>query len=209
MSEHEPNSHYWNLLIHKVELRDAGVYECQVSSKLRHLRHHILLEVHEKEEVSTPMPRPSIFISGSNVVDKDDRIYLICNATGQEHPPDDIDWFIEGNKLTTSADEKVFIRKFVSLTDKTIVSILEIKDAQLEDSGLYTCRTSNLQVKSMHVAVLNADTYNVKRGTHKGHPGGATSFFSAPRPPGGVPRWLLYALFVVCVRWIESCMILQ
>ena len=41
------------------------------------------------------------------MVDKDDRIYLICNATGQEYPPDDLDWFIEGNKLTTSADEKV------------------------------------------------------------------------------------------------------
>ena len=52
---------------------------------------------------------------------------------------------------------QVFIREFVSLMDKTIVSILEIKDAQLEDSGLYTCRTSNLQVKSLHVAVLNGE----------------------------------------------------
>ena len=49
----------------------------------------------------------AIFISGSSVVDKDDRIYLVCNATGQDHAPEVLDWFIEGNKLTTSADEKV------------------------------------------------------------------------------------------------------
>ncbi|KAL8580631.1 hypothetical protein ACOMHN_043447 [Nucella lapillus] len=164
MSEHELHSDYWNLVIRRVQLRDAGVYECQVSSKLRHLRHHVLLQIHEKEVVSTQMPRPSISISGSSVVDKNGRIYLRCNATGQDHSPDDLDWFIEGNKLSTSSDEKVSIRKFVSLTDRTIVSILEIQNAQLGDSGLYTCRTSNLQVRSMHVAVLNTNTNNVKRG---------------------------------------------
>ncbi|XP_076443954.1 roundabout homolog 1-like [Babylonia areolata] len=147
MSEHEPHSNYWNLLIHRVQLRDAGVYECQVSSKLRHLRHHVLLQVH------------AISISGSSVVDRDGTIFLRCNATGQDHSPDDLDWFIEGNKLSTSSDEKVSIRKFVSLTDRTIVSILEIQNAQLGDSGLYTCRTSNLQVRSMHVAVLNKRAY--------------------------------------------------
>ncbi|XP_076465784.1 lachesin-like [Babylonia areolata] len=176
MSEHEPDSDYWNLLIHKVKLSDAGVYECQVSSKLRHLRHHVLLQVHERE-ISTTAPRPSISLSGPDVLDKDNRLELSCNATGQDYPPDDLDWFKEGNKLTTSADEKLFIRKFVSLTDKTIFSTLEIRDAQLEDSGLYICRTSNLQVRSLHVTVLDTGTNNVKRGTHKGLSGGAACLF--------------------------------
>ena len=52
MSEHEPGSDYWNLLIHQVQLGDAGVYECQVSSKLRHLRHHVLLEVHGQSDTA-------------------------------------------------------------------------------------------------------------------------------------------------------------
>ncbi|XP_025077801.1 zwei Ig domain protein zig-8-like [Pomacea canaliculata] len=172
MLEHDPGSQHWNLLIKRVRLQDAGVYECQVSSKLRHLRHHVLLEVHDtREPISTPTPRPSIQISGSAAVDKDDRIYLICNATGLEYPPEDLDWFFEGIKLATNADEKTFIQKFVSLTDKTIVSILEIRDAQLDHSGIYTCRTSNLLVKSTQVTVLSADTYNVKRGTDKGSKG--------------------------------------
>jgi hypothetical protein len=46
MAEHLPETHHWNLVIKRVEIRDAGVYECQVSSKLRHLRTHVLLEVH-------------------------------------------------------------------------------------------------------------------------------------------------------------------
>ncbi|PVD19472.1 hypothetical protein C0Q70_19961 [Pomacea canaliculata] len=161
MLEHDPGSQHWNLLIKRVRLQDAGVYECQVSSKLRHLRHHVLLEVH------------AIQISGSAAVDKDDRIYLICNATGLEYPPEDLDWFFEGIKLATNADEKRIgqdvwketswseaqfkCEKFVSLTDKTIVSILEIRDAQLDHSGIYTCRTSNLLVKSTQVTVLSGE----------------------------------------------------
>lgn len=51
----------------------------------------------------------AIQISGSAAVDKDDRIYLICNATGLEYPPEDLDWFFEGIKLATNADEKVLL----------------------------------------------------------------------------------------------------
>ena len=41
---------HWNLLIKHVTKEHAGVYECQVSSKLRHLRHHVLLEVHGQSD---------------------------------------------------------------------------------------------------------------------------------------------------------------
>ncbi|KAL8565201.1 hypothetical protein ACOMHN_001099 [Nucella lapillus] len=191
MSKHEPQSDFWNLLIHKVRLSDAGVYECQVSSKLRHLRHHVLLEVHERE-ISTIAPRPSISLSGPDVVDKDNRLELSCNATGQDYPPDDLDWFKEGNKLTTSSDEKLFIRKFVSLTDKTIFSTLEVKDAQLDDSGLYICRTSNLQVRSLHVTVLDR--------THKGQTGGTASLFPSLGPPPFFSLLLLSVVGLLLVR---------
>lgn len=80
----------------------------------------------------------------------------MCNATGKDHPPDDLDWFKNGNKLLTQYANKVYIRKFVSLTTKTIVSILEIKDATLEDAGMYVCRTSDLQITSARVNVLKS-----------------------------------------------------
>ncbi|CAG5134035.1 unnamed protein product, partial [Candidula unifasciata] len=153
--EHETGEGTWNLVIHQARLSDAGVYECQVSSKLRHLRQHVLLTVKEKETNTTPMPRPDIKIAGTSFVEKDDQIHLICNATGLEHPPDYLDWFLNGNKLSMKNNNKISIREFVSITSRTIVSILEINDAQLSDSGMYVCRTSNLQIESMRVTVLN------------------------------------------------------
>lgn len=89
------------------------------------------------------------------------KIYLICNATGKEHSPDDLDWFKNGNKLTTEFARKIYIRKFVSLTTKTIVSILEIKNAKLSDAGMYVCRTSDLQITSRRINVLKSKCENV------------------------------------------------
>ena len=43
--EHPPGSSQWNLVIRDLQLDDAGVYECQISSKIRHLRHHVTLLV--------------------------------------------------------------------------------------------------------------------------------------------------------------------
>ena len=88
-------------------------------------------------------------------MEKGERIYLKCNATGREYPPEDLDWFKNGNKLTTEFSKKVYIRKFVSINTKTIVSILEINDSKLSDAGTYVCRTSDQQVTSTRVNVLN------------------------------------------------------
>ncbi|GFN88565.1 hemicentin-1, partial [Plakobranchus ocellatus] len=160
--QHLPRASQWNLVIHDVRLTDSGVYECQVSSKLRHLRQHVLLTVKEKEAETTHMPKPGIKVSGLAYVDIGDQIYLICNATGLEHSPSTIDWFRNGNKLT-SRGKKVEIKDFVAVTSRTVVSFLQISDAQLSDSGVYVCRTSNLQIADLRVTVLNSDTSNVKR----------------------------------------------
>nr|KAG5706588.1 hypothetical protein BaRGS_028759 [Batillaria attramentaria] len=121
--EHPPGSSQWNLVIRNLRPEDAGVYECQVSSKVRHLRHHVTLLVKD------------IQISGQNYVDEGERIFLQCNATAEDQPPEDLDWFREGNRLQTSETKGVFIRKYVTLSTGTIVSILEIKHARLKDAG--------------------------------------------------------------------------
>ncbi|XP_071091280.1 lachesin-like isoform X1 [Haliotis cracherodii] len=178
--EHPPSTGQWNLMIKRVEIEDAGVYECQVASTARHLRKHVLLVVKEpKIRENEHMPRVSgtgikddlydIQITGEEFVEQGKKIYLICNATGKEHSPDDLDWFKNGNKLTTEFARKIYIRKFVSLTTKTIVSILEIKNAKLSDAGMYVCRTSDLQITSRRINVLKTNKENVKRGTPKDH----------------------------------------
>ncbi|XP_046354799.1 polymeric immunoglobulin receptor-like isoform X2 [Haliotis rufescens] len=164
--EHPPSTGQWNLMIKRVEIEDAGVYECQVASTARHLRKHVLLVVKEPKIREN---EHNIQITGEEFVEQGKKIYLICNATGKEHSPDDLDWFKNGNKLTTEFARKIYIRKFVSLTTKTIVSILEIKNAKLSDAGMYVCRTSDLQITSRRINVLKTNKENVKRGTPKDH----------------------------------------
>ncbi|XP_067665064.1 zwei Ig domain protein zig-8-like isoform X2 [Haliotis asinina] len=164
--EHPPSTGEWNLMIKRVQIEDAGVYECQIASKARHLRKHVLLVV---KEPKIPDTKHNIQITGQEFVEQGKKIYLICNATGKEHSPDDLDWFKNGNKLTTEFVRKIYIRKFVSLTTKTIVSILEIKNAKLSDAGMYVCRTSDLQITSRRINVLKTHKDNVKRGTPKDH----------------------------------------
>ncbi|ESP05604.1 hypothetical protein LOTGIDRAFT_102200 [Lottia gigantea] len=144
--EHPARSNQWNLLIKQVQFKDAGVYECQISSKVRHLRYYVTLLVKGK----------NIQISGARFVNRGERIILTCNATGREHPPDDLDWFRNGDKLSTNFAQKIYIRKKVNLGLKTIFSRLEIRDAKLLDAGSYVCRTSDLQVTSTRINVLNS-----------------------------------------------------
>ncbi|CAL1543164.1 unnamed protein product, partial [Lymnaea stagnalis] len=125
------------------------------SSQFKHLRHHVLLTVKDTtvNPNSTPVPRPYIQIIGSQYVEKESDILLTCNATGLEHAPEDLDWFFNGNKLQGS--RRLSIKKQLSITSRSISGVLEIRGAQLDDSGLYVCRTSNLQIESLRVTVLN------------------------------------------------------
>ncbi|KAL8622763.1 hypothetical protein ACOMHN_026884 [Nucella lapillus] len=162
--EHPPGSSQWNLVIRDLQPEDAGVFECQISSKIKHLRHHVTLLV-QNEPKEPKLKEPNIQITGADFVDEGEKIELLCNATAKDQPPEDLDWFREGNRLQTSDNKGVYIRKFVTLSTGTIVSILEIRHARLSDAGVYVCRTSSLDVTSFRVNVLNGDTYNVKRGS--------------------------------------------
>lgn len=94
-----------------------------------------------------------INISGLLHVDKGHNINLVCNASGTTAPPELMQWFKDG--LEVMANSRVLIREQYSVTSRTITSWLEIKHAQLEDKGTYTCRASDLQVTSVDVNVLN------------------------------------------------------
>uniref|UniRef100_A0A0B6ZWH3 Ig-like domain-containing protein n=1 Tax=Arion vulgaris TaxID=1028688 RepID=A0A0B6ZWH3_9EUPU len=159
--EHVPLGPDWHLIIKQVRLDDDGVYECQISSTDRDLRRYVFLTVKQSDNVLHL--GPEINITGKTYVEKNQKIRLVCNATGADHSPDSLDWFLNGQKLATDVEKKMQ----VSLTDKTISSILEVEEADMDDAGIYVCRTSDLQIASTRVDVLNADTNNVKRGTEK------------------------------------------
>ncbi|XP_076465541.1 lachesin-like isoform X2 [Babylonia areolata] len=166
----------WNLRIKDVQPRDAGVYECQISSRHK-LIHHVMLRVNKTErperdryvnfkKVQPPPPvhsKPAIFMEGTKFVEKGDSIHLICNASGARGPPENLDWFKDGIKITADGWRHITIDKFRVHNTRTLVSVLDKRYSDMRDAGTYVCRSSNLGVTSLKVHVLNAGSTNVRR----------------------------------------------
>ncbi|RUS78451.1 hypothetical protein EGW08_013774, partial [Elysia chlorotica] len=171
-----PEEKEWILHIADVQVADAGVYECQISSKAK-LIFHILLHVNDtenpqrknyvnfKKDRVPPVKNPGISLAGTKFVEKGDPIHLVCNSTGRITPPHNLDWFKDGVKLLPSGLRKIKIDKFRVPKSLTLVSVLDIRHSQMEDAGTYVCRSSDLSIISTKVHVLNAGSTNVRRGT--------------------------------------------
>ncbi|XP_053405990.1 roundabout homolog 2-like isoform X2 [Mercenaria mercenaria] len=147
---HPENSFYWNLLIKNVQPKHADTYECQISTgdKMKRRMHLNVID-------DDTFRKPVINISGLFHVDKGQSIKLLCNATGAVAPPDFIDWYKDGLQLQSNEKKMVTITKKFSYATRKMSSELEIKNAQMSDKGTYTCRTSDLQVTSVNVNILN------------------------------------------------------
>ena len=98
---------------------------------------------------------PEIQISGTRFVERGAHIYLMCNASGKNYPPSDVDWFKDGHRLNTNGHRKVSIQKQLSYPKKTIISSLEIKHSSMNDAGFYVCRTTGELTTRFKVDVLN------------------------------------------------------
>lgn len=155
---HNQESSQWDLLIKNVQPKHEGGYECQISTKDK-MKKIVHLHVTDNKRHSERM----INISGQFHVDKGQPIKLRCNATGVGNPPDAIDWFKDGITLQTNHNKQLSISKKFALSTRTITSELEIENAQMSDMGTYTCRTSDLQVTSVNVNILNAEKPKTKR----------------------------------------------
>ncbi|KAH9491895.1 hypothetical protein Btru_028994 [Bulinus truncatus] len=176
-ARNSPDDKEWRLIIYDVRDSDAGVYECQISSKKK-LIQHVLLRVEDGATRATPMREddkylkqdqhlpvivksPDIYITGTNFVEKGDPIYLVCNASGQFGPPDDLDWFKDGQKLSPDGIRQVKIDKFKVPSTRTLVSNVAIRHSRMEDAGTYVCRSSNLVMTSLKIHVLNGESIQI------------------------------------------------
>lgn len=100
-----------------------------------------------------------INLTGTEYVDKDQKINLTCNATGAERAPSDIDWFHEGNRIYTNNKKwmnRIEITKYKpEIPGRSLISSLIIERSTLNDTGSYVCRSSNLETTSLKIHVLN------------------------------------------------------
>lgn len=99
----------------------------------------------------------AISIEGPQFVDKGKKLVLTCNATGEMFPPEDIDWFKNGEKIKQNQNRGITIAKFRIAETKTLHSQMEIDKADMDDKGVYICRSSDLAITSTSVIVLNGE----------------------------------------------------
>ena len=81
---------------------------------------------------------------------------LVCNASGTMNPPDNIDWFKDGNQIVADKKKRIELHKRFSIHKRTITSTLRKEKAEMSDAGTYSCRTSASLVTSVKVTVLNS-----------------------------------------------------
>ncbi|XP_045195712.1 zwei Ig domain protein zig-8-like isoform X3 [Mercenaria mercenaria] len=178
---HVVHKNQWDLMIKDVKLEDDGIYECQISSKDRTVRRLVTLHVVEpKVEI------PEINITEPQYVERGETIKLQCNATGEHYPPEEMDWFRNGQKISSQRRKGIHISKQFSIIKRKFTSVLTIDRAEMTDDGTYVCRSSNMQITSTKVIVLNAETSPIKRGTIGDKPidkGSYTSRSAAARIP--------------------------
>ncbi|XP_042232001.1 uncharacterized protein LOC121872933 [Homarus americanus] len=146
---HEPDTETWTLQVKYVQERDAGRYECQVSTepKMSHFVHF---------HVVTPLVHipggPDMYVkSGSTVTIK-------CIISAALIQPEYIFWY-QGKERVVEDDlsgrgRRVFLER---VSEDTTVGTLLIPTASPRDQGAYSCAPASLPNGSVTLHVLNGE----------------------------------------------------
>ncbi|XP_076064557.1 opioid-binding protein/cell adhesion molecule-like isoform X2 [Oratosquilla oratoria] len=137
----------WALQIKFVQERDAGAYECQVSTKVGSYGYVVNLEV--------VVPVATIRGSKELHVQSGSTISLLCVVEKGLTPPHYVFWF-HNRKMINYDQSRGGISVVTDHTTKT-TSRLTISDAKDTDSGQYSCNASNTQPSTVTVFVTEGD----------------------------------------------------
>ncbi|TRY75614.1 hypothetical protein TCAL_07500 [Tigriopus californicus] len=140
---HKEGSFDWILQIKYVQERDAGVYECQVSTNSGTISRKVFLNV-----VS-----PVAFILGGDEyhIDRGSQISLVCVIEKAPTAPQFVFWF--HNDRMVNYDQERGITVYTSHSPEKTQSRFNIQHASPSDSGNYTCKPSNAIPASIQVFV--------------------------------------------------------
>ena len=89
-------------------------------------------------------------------------INLLCNATSSERAPEYIEWFFNGDKIHTSHPHWSGRTEIVNrrpIPGRSFISELIIHRSIIEDHGNYVCRSSDLEINSLIVHILNGKSF--------------------------------------------------
>ncbi|XP_032578980.1 neurotrimin isoform X1 [Drosophila sechellia] len=136
----------WSLQIKFPQLRDSGVYECQVSTTPP-VGYTMVFSV--VEPITSILGGPEIYIDLGSTVN------LTCVIKHLPDPPISVQWNHNNQEINYDSP-----RGGVSvITEKGDIttSYLLIQRASIADSGQYSCLPSNANSKSVNVHILKGD----------------------------------------------------
>ncbi|XP_044735845.1 zwei Ig domain protein zig-8-like isoform X2 [Chrysoperla carnea] len=137
----------WTLQVKYVQERDAGEYECQVSTEPK-MSHFITLNV--------VVPKIEILGESDIYVKTGSPVTIKCVITQSLEEPAYIFWYHDNERVLNYDPSALDIR--VERTGPgTTVGTLVINSVRTEDSGNYSCNPSNLDSASVLLHVLNGE----------------------------------------------------
>ncbi|XP_059218918.1 zwei Ig domain protein zig-8 [Stomoxys calcitrans] len=166
---HQSDLGDWILQIKSAQKRDAGIYECQISTQPV-LSYFVNLNV--------VVPTASIIGAPDLHVDKGSTINLTCTVKFCLEPPAYVFWY-HHEELINYDSTRGGVSVVTEKGDVT-TSYLLLQSANLVDSGTYYCAPSNAEMASVRVHVLSGE-----------HPEAMQTDSSQCSPPTWLPLWLL------------------
>ncbi|XP_064104118.1 zwei Ig domain protein zig-8-like [Macrobrachium rosenbergii] len=145
-AEHTPGSEDWALTVGFAQVRDSGMYECQVSTTPP-MRHYIWLKVVEPQTVI--YGGPDVYINrGSN-------INLTCVVDYTPEPPTYVIWK-HNDKVISYDSDRGGVNVVTEKGPRTTTNLL-VRRAASKDSGTYTCNPSSAPPAKVVVHILNGE----------------------------------------------------
>ncbi|XP_069180514.1 fibroblast growth factor receptor 1-like isoform X2 [Procambarus clarkii] len=180
-----PDTGTWTLVIKYVQERDAGTYECQISTEPK-----MSMLVH----LNVIVPQVEVSGAADKYVRSGSTARLECKVSSTVQLPDYIFWYHSGERLLEYDNPRVKFtvsRRGGQGSEMSVTSTLVISNAKSADAGNYTCLPSNLHPATTLLHVLNDE-----------HPAAMhTGRAMTTEPP---PAWGVILAVVLCIVMVHA-----
>ncbi|XP_044008539.1 zwei Ig domain protein zig-8-like [Aphidius gifuensis] len=150
---HPDKSENWTLQIKSPQLRDSGIYECQVSTEPKMSLNYTLNVVESRARIQGPS---DIYLKTGSL------LVLTCVMSQGPHDLGTVAWYRDNQAVVTSPRNENDIDAEPRITVETewsdaLTSRLRITYAKTSDSGNYSCVPTVAQRSSVNVHIINGE----------------------------------------------------
>ncbi|KAK7078180.1 hypothetical protein SK128_009566 [Halocaridina rubra] len=170
---HEEGTDEWTLVVQYAQLRDSGIYDCQVNTDPKISRPVTLNVVETSRPIS--VSKTKVFIANNTastkegdlrveiygprelIIEEGSLLTLTCLVTSLYGPSTLINWYHDTQLLSYSSPRGGIKMQMDRKKGETI-SRLTVKSVTMEDSGMYSCVPSGSHPATVRVHVHEGET---------------------------------------------------